>query len=120
MKPIDYRNDTFDSLQDRVAGLRQKVWFAWQNYEAMHSNEGATTRQAAAFTNIDILTFRPRSTELYQLGVLMLVGSPLSPQPSQLSLRTSEGRYRLRTIEEWQAWFYAERNTALSSQQQLI
>src|SRR6266540_560666 len=116
MKPIDFRNDTFDSLQTRLAGLREQVWLDWTAYEMRRGNVGATTREVAATSKIDILTFRPRSTELYQLGVLML--API-PQSEIRTPHSTEGRYRLRTTEEWQAWFYAARNTALMNQKQL-
>jgi len=66
MKPVDFRNETFAQLQERVTGLRRQVYMAW-----MHWGPG-TTREVSDRAGIDILTFRPRSTELYQLGFLEL------------------------------------------------
>ncbi len=67
MKPIDYRNDTWDSLQERLTGLREDVYHAWQVYGP------GTTREVAAKAGIDILTFRPRTTELFQMGFVEVV-----------------------------------------------
>lgn len=94
MQPIDFRNATFAELRARLTGLRSKVWVAWI------AHGPATTRRAAQLSGIDLLTFRPRSTELYQLGAIMLVDEPPYPGP----LSGSEGYYRARTDAEWQAW----------------
>lgn len=67
MKPEDFRNATWDQIQERIEGLRLAVYTAWQQHGP------GTTREVAARSQIDILTFRPRSTELYQLGLLRLV-----------------------------------------------
>ncbi|PTY03911.1 hypothetical protein DB346_02935 [Verrucomicrobia bacterium LW23] len=67
MKPVDFRNETFAQLQERFTGLRRAVYMAW-----MHWGPG-TTREVSVRAKIDILTFRPRTTELFQLGFLELV-----------------------------------------------
>jgi hypothetical protein len=67
MKPIDYRNETWESIQERLSGLRQSVYQAWQAYGP------GTTREVAAKAGIDILTFRPRTTELFQMGFVEVV-----------------------------------------------
>jgi hypothetical protein len=67
MKPIDYRNETWESLQERLSGLRQSVYQAWQAYGP------GTTREVAQKAGIDILTFRPRTTELFQMGFVEVV-----------------------------------------------
>ena len=62
MKAIDYRNDTWDQIRGRLAGLREQV------YQAYVSHGPGTTREIAERSGIDILTLRPRTTELLQLG----------------------------------------------------
>jgi sugar-specific transcriptional regulator TrmB len=66
MKPIDYRNETWVGVQQRVEGLRREV------YLALDRLGPATTRALADRSGIDLLTLRPRVTELYQLGLVEL------------------------------------------------
>lgn len=54
-----------------------------------------TTRQVSEAAGIDILMFRPRTTELLQMGLLKIAGSGSSGK---------EGVYRLATEEEWEDW----------------
>ena len=68
MKATDFRNATFEGLKDRLEGLRKEVYRAWSLYGP------GTTEQVAARAGMDILTFRPRSTELHQMGLLMISG----------------------------------------------
>lgn len=114
MKPIDFRNETFAQIQERLTELRRAVLDAWRCYEARFGNAGSTTREVARAAEIDILTFRPRSTELYQMGALMVV----EVQSGQTT--GGEGRYRLRTAGEWEAWCAEQRDGDISAQQQLI
>lgn len=67
MNPADYRNATWDEIQQRIEGLRLAVYRAWLQFGP------GTTREIAAAACMDILTFRPRSTELFQMGLLRLV-----------------------------------------------
>lgn len=66
MNPIDLRNATWEDLQDRVTGLRRMVLDAYRVLGA------TTTRRLATLAAMDILTVRPRTTELVQLGLLRL------------------------------------------------
>lgn len=66
MKPIDYRNANWQDIQDRLTGLREQVFEAWQ----LHGP--CTTEELAERSGISILTLRPRTTELYQLGFIRL------------------------------------------------
>lgn len=119
MKAIDFRDETFAALRERLVEMRERVWLAWSAHELAHpgaETHGATTREVAASAQMDILCLRPRATELYQMGLLALAAphpTPLSPRP------TKEGRYRLRSIAEWQAWHAAQRDGLLGQQQQL-
>lgn len=114
MKPIDFRNESFAQLQERLSELRQQVFNAWADYEERFGAAGATTREVAKAAGIDILTFRPRCTELYQMGALMVV----EVQSGQTT--GGEGRYRLRSLAEWEQWFNEQRDEAISGQQQLL
>jgi hypothetical protein len=67
MNPIDYRNETWESVRARVSGLRQKVYDAYMAYGP------ATTRELSQRSGIDLLTLRPRTTELTQLGLCDVV-----------------------------------------------
>jgi hypothetical protein len=68
MNPIDLRNETWETLQARVTGLRLAVLDAWRTH-----GQG-TTRMLALRSGIDILIVRPRTTELVDLGLVRLVG----------------------------------------------
>ena len=81
MNPIDYRNATWTELQGRITRDRQAALDAWVKYGP------GTTRAVATAAGIDLLTFRPRTTELFQLGYLdccLLYTSP-SPRDRQKS-----------------------------------
>jgi predicted ArsR family transcriptional regulator len=79
MKPIDYRNETWDQMRARVDKVREAV------YLALDRHGPCTTRQLAQKSSIDILTVRPRVTELYQIGLVELANA---------ESRGDEGVYR--------------------------
>ncbi|MDR2463577.1 MAG: hypothetical protein LBD30_07340 [Verrucomicrobiales bacterium] len=83
MKPIDYRNASWEQIRDLVDGQRHLVYEAWLRHGP------GTTRAVAARAGIDLLSFRPRSTELYQLGLLELAG----PEHQTASGKAHEGVY---------------------------
>ncbi len=94
MKPIDFRNVTFAELQARLAGGRAAVLAAWNRYGP------GTTAVVAARAQISILTFRPRTTELLQLGFLGL---------AEQQRTHGEGTYRSRTDAEVATWLAEKR-----------
>ena len=102
MKPIDFRNQTFEELKPLLDHRRAEVHHAWLKHGP------GTTRDVADRADLDILTFRPRSTELYQLGLLELTGKD-----------GHHGVYRARTIAEWEL-FVAARHILGDSQLQLV
>lgn len=104
MTPIDFRNHTWHSLHSQLSGLRRGVWLAWINHGP------GTTREVAHRAGIDILAFRPRSTELFQLGLLFLA----SQHPAK------EGIYQARSMAEWQAWFADQQRQFAQSAQPLL
>ena len=97
MKPIDYRNATFAQLQERLVGQRAAVLEAWR----MHGP--GTTEEVAQRAGISILTFRPRTTELGQLGFIVLTDA----QPAK-----GEGTYRVRSQPELARWFREQQSIA--------
>lgn len=69
MNPVDFRNATWDAIQSHLTGDRERVWRAWQRHGP------CTTRQLAERSGIDILTLRPRTTDLVHLGFVACTGS---------------------------------------------
>jgi len=100
MKPVDLRNATFAGLRDQLDGQRRDVYFAWVTHGP------GTTREVSVKCGIDLLTFRPRTTELCDLGLVELWGSS----------RASEGVYQVVKQERWDSW----RKDMVNSQLQLI
>jgi hypothetical protein len=68
MTPVDIRNETWASIQERLTSDRRKVWEAYLMYGP------CTTADLAARCGMDKLTVRPRTTELYDLMLVELVG----------------------------------------------
>lgn len=98
MTPLDYRNATFAELQARgLEGLRGHVLSAWQ----LHGP--CTTEELAAHSGLSILTLRPRTTELVQLGLVLLAES---------TARRGGGIYRAATAHEALYHFQGERARA--------
>lgn len=68
MKPVDFRNETFESIQGRLDSARAQV------YHDLVRFGPCTTRVLAARGGMDLLTVRPRVTELVALEMAELVG----------------------------------------------
>lgn len=68
MKTIDIKRANFSEIFAQVEGLRALCWFALGKYGP------GTTRQIADWTGLDLLTVRPRVTELCDLGFAYLSG----------------------------------------------
>ena len=90
MTPIDYRTATFDLIKDNLAGKRRLV------YDALRTLGPQTTRDLAALARMDILTVRPRVTELIDLGLVELVPEETKGEGQ----RAKEGTYRALSMEE--------------------
>lgn len=84
MKPVDFRNETFREIADRVEGDRQDI------LEFLRAHGPLTTRGLAAQMDRDILAVRPRVTELVQLGAVEIAGA-----------HGHEGIYRALLLGEW-------------------
>ena len=104
MKPIDYRNETWSDLQGRITGQRQQVFNAWR----MHGP--CTTEELAEKTGMSILNVRPRTTELFQLGLVGLA----SDTPA------SAGIYRALSYSEARTLFERNAKEASVAQLQLL
>ncbi len=98
MRPIDYRNETFEQIKERGL-IKERL----QVYEAFVQHGPGTTRTIARLSGIDLLNLRPRATELYQLGFLRLLES------EDDTLRGNEGMYRAYTMEEARAHFFVKK-----------
>jgi hypothetical protein len=101
MKAIDFRDATFERLRATLDARRAAVYTAWVALGP------GTTREIAQRAQIDILSFRPRTTELLQMGLLTVAGG---------EHKGREGTYRATTAAEWQDW----RGAAAVGQQMLI
>lgn len=106
MKAIDYRDCTFRDIQARLHGDRASV------LEALQLHGPATTRDLARAMEWDILSVRPRVTELVQLGLAELV-----PEPDGRTCR--EGSYRALSTSEAEALFYWRQRAAQDPQTEL-
>jgi len=100
MKAIDYRNITWTEICSHVHGLRASC------YDAYLDHGPGTTRQIAAASGIDLLTLRPRTTELLQLGFLELVAD------RDDNHRSKEGTYRARDLGDAMAHFLQQQHDA--------
>ncbi len=98
MTPIDYRNATWEDLQERMPAMRRLVWHAWK----IHGP--GTTRELATRAHIDLLQVRPRTTELVQLGFVRLVDE---------ENRGHEGVYQALSEDEARALFDERREAAI-------
>jgi len=92
MTPSELRDANFNQLAESLPGIRRAVWLAWCSVKS------GTTRELAGISRIDLLTFRPRTTELYEIGLVEFVC-----QKKKLH-GGSEGIYRARTDREWEEW----------------
>lgn len=103
MKPVDFRNETFREVLQRVGESRLAV------LDALRRLGPRTTRALAAEMGVDILDVRPRVTELYQIGAVAQVGG-----------EGREGVYAARTEGEWMDWFGSEQRAATTGDQMLM
>lgn len=87
MNPTQIRNESFVTLRDSLNAMRREVLVAL----AQHGP--CTTRQLAERSGRDILTVRPRVTELCELGLVLMDGRA-----------GHEGIYRIASQAEWEVW----------------
>ena len=87
MKAIDIRNASWSSIQ---ASLHHRLAAA---YQVWCSYGPGTTRDVSQRSGWDILSLRPRTTDLYKLGLVELVGR-----------RGDGGIYKVRPQSDWESW----------------
>ena len=101
--PIDFRNETFDSIRGRLDADRE---FILQRFRIFGP---CTTRQLAESLGMDVLSVRPRVTELCQMGAVELVDR-----------HDHEGVYRARMEGDWMMWVAREIQRATSGEQMML
>ena len=104
MQPIDYRNETFAAVQSRICGQRAAVLSAWLKHGP------ATTAELAERSGLSILTLRPRTTELVELGFVRL---------AEVQTAKGEGTYTAVSPAEAAAHFHRSQIAALNPQTEL-
>ena len=104
MTPINFRAATFADLQERLYGQRAAVFAAWKKYGP------CTTQQLAASSGLSILSLRPRTTELFQLGYICLADEQQA---------WAAGVYRAREYPELVTWFDARHDAAQEIQSEI-
>lgn len=109
MKPVDIRDMNFERMEATLPPKRDMVWRAWLAYGPR------TTRELATLMQIDILAVRPRTTELYECGLVMLADWVEGD-----GTRAGEGVYRARTAAEWAQWAEEQRRPLQARQLQMI
>jgi len=121
MKATDFRNATFESIRNDLEGMRLAVYDAWVKHGP------ATTRDLARLCGIDLLTVRPRTTELLQLGLLEVVTEPhevtytiedghgqiATEVTERITPQSGEGVYRATLRDQWNHWREAQVNNQL-------
>lgn len=93
-QPVDYRNATWDEIQHNLTAMRRKVYELWL------SHGPGTTAEVAEKTGMSILTFRPRSTELYQMGLLELLPEKKSGEGVYKAIPERNAELRTRNRQE--------------------
>jgi predicted transcriptional regulator len=106
MKPIDYRKATFAAIQGHLEGNRRIV------YDALRTLGPQTTRALAQLAKMDLLTVRPRITELIDLGLVMLCDDG--------GRRAKEGTYRALSRAEAMILFTARHAAAVQGEQMVL
>jgi hypothetical protein len=98
LKPVYFSNQTFEDLKSSLNEIRQRVHSAWL------AHGPGTTREVAAAAGIDLLTFRPRTTELFHLGLIELLENVRLNEGNN-----HQGVYRARSMEQWEKFVAAKR-----------
>jgi len=103
MTAKEIRDQNFTSLRATLDERRREVLFA------LAQHDPCTTRQLALLSHRDVLSVRPRITELKDLGLVVLDGRD-----------AGEGIYRCADQDEWQTWHTRLVEEHTSGQMQLV
>jgi hypothetical protein len=101
MKPINYRNATFETIQAHITGQRMRV------YDGYRIHGPCTTRELSNFLQMSILSVRPRTTELVELDLVICIAGK-DPR---------EGFYMVRTEAEARDIFENKKREAIHYEQ---
>ncbi|MBI5817444.1 MAG: hypothetical protein HZA88_00490 [Verrucomicrobia bacterium] len=108
MKPVDLRNETFESLQRLIpADLRAVL-------EGYKLHGPRTTEELSTLTGIGLLTVRPRTTDLVSLGLVVLDEPETMRRKKEKHIRC--GVYRAATDDEVRAALDAAKRPAAHEQ----
>lgn len=91
MNPAELRNHNFETLRASLAARCAEVYAAYVQFGP------GTTKQLAERSGMDLLTVRPRTTNLEQLGLLECVDCVLVGGKAH-------GIYAVRHPQAWLAW----------------
>ncbi len=83
---------TWAGIQARLTGMRARAYYAWRAFP------NRTTEECAALSGMNLLTFRPRTTELVQMGLVVGAG-----------MRDGNGLYRAEDLDAVRARLTAPR-----------
>jgi hypothetical protein len=97
MTPEEIRNATWETVKSGLRDRQESVYEAWLFYGP------CTTRELAGRTGIDLLNIRPRTTELYALGLLICLGKS-----------SGQGIYQARTRDAWRSWHESQYSPQLT------
>jgi hypothetical protein len=86
------RGITWAGIQSRLTGMRARAYYAWRAFP------GRTTEECAALSGMNLLTLRPRTTELLQMGLVVAAG-----------VRNGNGLYRAEDLGAVRARLLAPR-----------
>lgn len=108
MNPSDVRDGNWDRLQERLTKMGREV------YEALLVWGPCTTRELAERAELDLLTVRPRVTELCQAGLAECV------RLDEEERRAREGVYRAKGRREVERAMGQGRDTHDGAEQLLL
>lgn len=99
MKAVDYRNETWAQVRGRLVGSRMAVLELWRRYGP------CTTAELARRSGRAVLTIRPRTTELLELGFVALASDERGPEGRYMAVAegTAEATFRRRAAERRKA-----------------
>lgn len=103
MKPVDYRNENWFTIRNRLEGFRQLV------YSALLQQGPCTSRELSERSELDILSVRPRLTELGELGLAECVGGA-----------NGEGIYRAISLADAGETWLKRRRESRTGQMELL
>ena len=111
MKPVDLRNETFESLQRLIPADLRAVLDGYKKHGP------CTTAELAAHTGISLLTVRPRTTDLVDASLVVLDEKETMRRKKEERLRC--GVYRMATDAEIRAAIEAA-HSAPAEEQKLL